>query len=180
MVRTLWLATLAATLVGCQSATKTISGSAAAIDDEAVSSQQRFETIEAEAQKPEPDLELIQSEAAAGIKSQKRIQLLVDIILIAVTQVIDKQSPLWRILLVFGFVSGGIVVLIILWRTGLGFVIRRIMMNVGAMIPKAKMNEVDMDLQIERGEMEHAAAVEAKSKDPAYRAARRKLNKKKE
>lgn len=92
---------------------------------------------------------------------------------------VEDKSPWWANLLsnlaVAGIVIGAIV---LLWQTGLGMLIKRVVWSLGMFIPKATMRSAEADLKMLDNDNEMAqreAVAIRRTSDPAYEAARKKL-----
>ena len=92
---------------------------------------------------------------------------------------VEDATPWWARLTsnlaIAGIVLGAIV---LLWQTGLGMLIKRVVWGLGMFIPKATMKSAEADLKLldRNNEMAQREAVAIRrTSDPAYEAARKKL-----
>ena len=96
---------------------------------------------------------------------------------------VEDLTPWWASMMgnlaVAAIVIG---VVILLWQTGIGMIIKKVLWSMGWFIPKATMRSAQVDMKaLDRGhEMSVREAIAVRrSSDPAYEAARNKLNKEK-
>lgn len=144
--RRLWLAivllslsTAALLLVGCSPTTQ-IAKASTGITEAAVSSKNRFAVIYDESQAQAPDVVLIAGEAQGGLGDQDRILSYATKIQHALPSVEDEM-PYWMSFIQYGVIVAGILgVAWILWYTGIGSLIKRLI----GFIPKAKKQEADL------------------------------------
>lgn len=118
-------------MVGC-SPTQQIATAATAISETASSSRDRFAVIEAEAASPSPDLPLIAREAKAGRKEQDSI-IKETAGIHRTLPGVEDQVPEWVYSL--QYVSIALIVMVgawVLWHTGIGTLIKRIV----GLVPK--------------------------------------------
>ena len=92
---------------------------------------------------------------------------------------VEDSTPWWARLM-SNFAIAGIVVgiIVLLFQTGLGALIKRALWSLGWFIPKTTMKSAQADMKVlDRGnEMAHREAIAIRrSSDPAYEAARKKL-----
>lgn len=126
-------------LASC-SASKQISSQTTAISEAATSSSDRFAFIEIESDKASPDLPAIKIAAVQGQEEQAEIIRRSSKIHYALTGVEDK-IPEWVYLL--EYIAIALIILgvgWILWYTGIGSVVKRLL----GFIPKAKVREADL------------------------------------
>ena len=174
----MWAGLLAASMLilfetlGC-SAVQEIQASTTNIDKLSQSSEERFVKIS-----DISDVKEIDIEAEHGIIEQRKIQNSVSEIRQALPRVEDK-SPSWMILMERMTIA---VILIaatfILWQTGIGTLIRRLLYSVSFFIPRKSRRDAEMDLKIadEKNDMTIREVIASKrSSDPAYNAAYKKL-----
>ena len=95
---------------------------------------------------------------------------------------VEDSTPWWARLM-SNFAIAGIVVgiIVLLFQTGLGALIKRALWSLGWFIPKTTMKSAQADMKVlDRGnEMAHREAIAIRrSSDPAYEAARKKLKQK--
>lgn len=112
-------------LAGC-SPSRQIATAATDINEKAASSRDRFAVIEAEATAPTPNLPLIAEQAVGGQEEQKEILLLTGHIHKVLPGVEDKV-PEWVYLLEYIAIGLSILAVAwILWNTGIGTLIKRL------------------------------------------------------
>jgi len=175
----MWIGLLAASMfilfetLGCSSAVQEIQASTSDIDKLSQSSEGRFEKIADISNVEEVDIE-----AEHGIIEQQSIQNSVSEIRQALPRVEDKD-PSWMILLERLSIAGILIATIILiWQTGIGSLIRRLLYSVTLFIPRRSRRDAEMDLKIadEKDDMTIREVIASKrSSDPAYDAAYKKL-----
>ena len=118
-------------MVGC-SPSQQIAAAATAISEEAASSKDRFAVIEAEASSPTPNLPLIAEQAVGGQAEQQAILEMTGDIHRTLPGVED-QVPEWVYSL--QYIAIALIALVgawVLWHTGLGTLIKRII----SLVPK--------------------------------------------
>lgn len=118
-------------MVGC-SPSQQIATAATTISEAAASSKERFSVIEAEANSPTPNLPLISEEAKAGQQEQNDI-LQETAGIHRTLPGVEDQVPEWVYSL--QYISIALIVLVgawVLWHTGLGTLIKRII----GLVPK--------------------------------------------
>lgn len=118
-------------VVGC-SPSQQIATAATTISETAASSKERFAVIEAEANSPAPNLPLIADEARAGRKEQSSI-LQETAGIHRTLPGVEDQVPEWVYSL--QYIAIALIVLVgawVLWHTGLGTLIKRII----GLVPK--------------------------------------------
>lgn len=147
-----------------------------AINELATSSEERFEKVgdlEGVAEQQE-----ISSEAIGGLDEQRDIQVLSDSIRTDLHGV-DDRIPWWaNMTTTVAVVIGIIVVFLFLWRSGILSFVRSIFWGVGLLIPKRKLQEVELDLKVldESSPTTFRESVASKrASDPAYEAAYNKV-----
>ena len=129
----LFIAILALTSSGCSPTTR-IAKTATEVSEVATSSKDRFSIIWAEAEASSPDLVLIADQASRGIKEQQKIINLTSGIHRTLPSVED-QVPEW--VYTIQYVAIALIALVgawVLWHTGLGTLVKRII----GFVPKAK------------------------------------------
>ena len=129
----LLIAILALTSSGCSPTTR-IAKTATEVSEVATSSKDRFSIIWAEAEASSPDLVLIADQASRGIKEQQKIIDLTSGIHRTLPSVED-QVPEW--VYTIQYVAIALIALVgawVLWHTGLGTLVKRII----GFVPKAK------------------------------------------
>ena len=158
--------------IGC-SAVQEIGTQSQTIDKLSQSSEERFVTIA-----DISEVEEVDEQAEHGIIEQRKIQNSVSEIRQALPRVEDK-SPGWMILM--ERVSIALILIattFILWQTGIGTLIRRLLYSVTFFIPRRSRRDAEMDLKIadEKNDMTIREVIASKrSSDPAYNAAYKKL-----
>tara|TARA_Y100001937_G_scaffold13039_1_gene16954 strand:- start:9450 stop:10046 length:597 start_codon:yes stop_codon:yes gene_type:complete len=122
------------------SPTKRIAKATTGINDAATSSKNRFSNIYDEASTSSPNIPLIKEEAVGGQGEQDYILSMTRQVHEALPSVED-QVPAWMNTLQYGIIVVGIVAVAwILWYTGIGSIIKRLL----GFIPKAKRREADL------------------------------------
>ena len=181
-------------LAGCSSAKKAIGSSAQAINARSASSFQSAVDIHAAAQMA-TERRSVQEDQIA-LEAQERIIGLAgviqddqayiqesSIVIQDKLHMVEDLTPWWASMMgnlaVAAIVIG---VVILLWQTGIGMIIKKVLWSMGWFIPKATMRSAQVDMKaLDRGhEMSVREAIAVRrSSDPAYEAARNKLNKEK-
>ena len=182
MFKSLWFALiliigwmLVVNLVGC-SAVESINTDASNIDRLAQSSETRFVTIA-----DLSDVDEIDTQAKYGVTEQQEIQDSVANIRKELPRVEDK-SPDWMVMIERLSIAGILIAIIILiWQTGIGTLIRRLLYSVSWFIPSESKRQVEMDLKVadEENEMTMREVIAHRRSDPAYNSAY-KLHRRKE
>ena len=107
----------------------------------ATESKQRFERIDANA---ETDPKAVRADAKAGKREQVAILAASEEIVRALPGVKDV-TPWWATLLSWGLIALSVVgVVALLWMTGLGAFVKRLLAAVGLMIPAAERREANL------------------------------------
>ncbi|HCX87923.1 MAG TPA: hypothetical protein DG761_07845, partial [Gammaproteobacteria bacterium] len=92
---------------------------------------------------------------------------------------VEDKTPWWARMLSQLAIAGAIIgIVILLWQTGIGSLIKRIVWALGWFIPARAMRSAEMDMKSinKDTEMSYREAVAVRrSSDPAYEAARKKL-----
>ena len=181
-------------LAGCSSAKKAIGSSAQAINARSASSFQSAVDIHAAAQMA-TERRSVQEDQIA-LEAQERIIGLAgviqddqayiqesSIVIQDKLHMVEDLTPWWASMMgnlaVAAIVIG---VVILLWQTGIGMIIKKVLWSMGWFIPKATMRSAQADIKAmdQSHEMSAREAVAIRrSSDPAYEAARNKLNKEK-
>ncbi len=180
------------TYAGCGSAKEAISGSSISIYERAGSSLEASTEIYRLAQsdvaldaaQASPQFVVarnqIQDMAELIIADQQSIQSSVNSIQSNLNRVEDS-TPWWARMVSNLAIAGVVIgVIILLWQTGLGMLIKRVVWSLGMFIPKSTMRsaEADMKMLDSNNEMAQREAVAIRrTSDPAYEAARKKLRK---
>ena len=163
-------------VIGC-SAVQEISSQSQTIDNLSQSSESRFVKIADISAVKEVDFE-----AENGIIEQREIQNSVSEIRQALPRVEDK-SPSWMVMIERLSIAGILIAIIILiWQTGIGTLIRRLLYSVSFFIPRRSRRDAEMDLKIadEKDDMTIREVIASKrSSDPAYNAAYEKIKRNK-
>ena len=164
-------------LMSCSSAVESINSESSTIDKLAQSSESRFIAI--------ADLSndsTIQTETEHGIIEQQSIQNSVAEIREVLPRVEDKD-PSWMLLFERMSIAGILIAIIILiWQTGIGTLIRRLLYSVTFFIPRKSRRDAEMDMKIadsDDGMTIREAIASKRSSDPAYNSAYKKLQGKK-
>lgn len=177
-------------LVGCGSAKKAISESSMSIYERAGSSLEAsteiyklaLSDVALDAAKASPQFvnahDQIQTLALRITTDQQSIQSNVNSIQSNLTRVEDT-TPWWARmtsnLAVAGIVIG---IIILLWQTGLGMLVKKIVWSLGMFIPKNTMRSAEADLKMldsDNAMAQREAVAIRRTSDPAYEAARKKL-----
>ena len=162
--------------LGCASAVQSISADASHIDELSRSSEQRFETIASLTED-----ETITNESQHGIAEQQDIQDSIAGIREELPRVEDRES--WLAVVAGRATIAGIMVAIvlILWQTGLGSLVRRIVYSVSWFIPQQSMRAAEMDQKVADPNHEmtiHEAIASRRASSPAYDSAYEKIKNK--
>jgi len=164
-------------LMSCSSAVESINSESSTIDKLAQSSESRFVTIA-----DLSDDSIIQTETEHGIIEQQSIQNSVAEIREALPRDEDKD-PSWMTLLERMSIAGILIAtIIIIWQTGIGSLIRRLLYSVTFFIPRKSRRDAEMDMKIadsDDGMTIREAIASKRSSDPAYNSAYKKLQGKK-
>ena len=161
------IVTLIVNAFGC-SAVEAISKDSTSIHALAQSSESRFVTIS-----ELTDDKQIRSETKYGVTEQQEIQDLSAHIVSRLPQVEDKV-PSWMVTLQWLAIAGiSIATLLILWQTGIGSLVRKVLYSFSLFIPSSKKREVEMDMKVadSNDHMTHREMVAYKRSDPAYESA---------
>ena len=165
---------LVVSIVGCSSV-EAINTEASDIDRLAQSSETRFITIA-----DLSDVDEIDTQAKYGVTEQQEIQDSVANIRKELPRVEDK-SPDWMVMIERLSIAGILIAIIILiWQTGIGNLIKRLLYSVSWFIPSASKRQVEMDLKVadHENEMTMREVIAHRRSDPAYDSAY-KLNRRK-
>ena len=161
-----------ASMCGC-SAVQEIETNASNIDKMSQSSEIRFEKIANIS-----DVEEIDIEAEHGIIEQQSIQNSVAEIRQALPRVEDKDPSWMKLLQRFALVGILIATIFLIWQTGIGHLLRKLLYSISWFIPSKSMRDAEMDLKIaDKGDdMTIREAIASKrASDPAYNSAYKKL-----
>ena len=177
-------------LTGCSSAKQAIGSSAQRVNVQAASSKRSANQIIelAEASKP---LESIQADSIA-LDTQDQIIALSGAIVSEQSDIqsttveiqsnlhrVEDSTPWWARLMSNLAIAGIVIgIIVLLWQTGLGMLIKRVVWSLGMFIPKATMRSAEADLKMldRNNEMAQREAVAIRrTSDPAYEAARKKI-----
>lgn len=176
VVSVLWLgvflllmAVMSGAMAGCSSAVQAINANATEIDDLSRSSEGRFERIANEVADDE-----LRVESEHGIMEQQAIQGAVASIREELPRVEDR-TPWWAMIVGRVAIAGALIaIIILLWQTGLGALVRRLVYSVSFLIPRRAQREAAMDWKIVNADdpatMRESIAAKRAS-DPAYNAA---------
>ena len=160
-------------LMSCSSAVESINDESSTIDKLAQSSESRFVIIA-----DLSDDSTIQTETEYGIIEQQSIQNSVSEIRQVLPRVEDKD-PSWMVLLErLSFAGILIAIIILIWQTGIGSLIRQLLYSVTLFIPRKSRRDAEMDLKIADSENDmtiREVIASKRSSDPAYNAAYEKL-----
>ena len=158
---------LLSNLFGC-SAVEAIGKDTSNIQSLAQSSESRFVAIEGLT-----DDKQIEEHAQQGIVEQQDIQDLSAHIVARLPQVEDR-SPAWLEAIKWLAIAGiAIATFLILWQTGIGSLVRKLLYSFSLFIPSSKKREVEMDMKVadSNDHMTHREMVAFKRSDPAYESA---------
>lgn len=148
MLQTKIIILLLVLVAGCQSASREIARSASEIGTLAATSKTRFESIAdttANGESTAQEIRGINAEANLGMDEQSTIIQSVDNIHEQVTKVSDNQ-PWWAAMLGKIATAAAIIgVGFLLWQTGLGYLIKKIVYSIGWFIPASVKREVALD-----------------------------------
>lgn len=173
-------------LGGCESASRNIATSASRGSQLASISSGRFSEIIDLAESSSShfeghgdsrgisEQEAIISIAESGIEDQNGIISAANDIHLSLPGVEDQKSAFERILGNITIIVAVIGVAVILWQTGLGLLLKRLIWSIGLLIPKSKRMEVDLDKKILDDSSPATIRESIASKrasDPAYNAA---------
>ena len=137
---------LFASQIGC-SAVESINTNASNIHTLAESSEQRFEAIAEISEVDEVD-----KQTKHGIIEQRSIQNSVSEIRQVLPRVADKESS-WMILIQRITLAGILIASIFLiWQTGIGTLLRKLLYSISMFIPSKSMREAEMDMKIADGD----------------------------
>jgi hypothetical protein len=135
---------VAVSLLACGiscSDTQRIADASGVIRANATESKQRFERIDANA---ETDPKAVRADAKAGKREQVAILAASEEIVRALPGVKDV-TPWWASLLSWGLIALSVVgVVALLWMTGLGAFVKRLLAAVGLLIPAAERREANL------------------------------------
>lgn len=155
-----------ATATGCSSATKEIHQDAGAVTEHAHATIALAETL---------GPETVETVGPAIIAEQEKIIDLAGSIQENTTRVKDI-TPWWATLLgKIAAAAVAIAVLLLLWQTGVGYLLRRILVSFGLFIPRAKRAHVADSLALGEG---NTLVEQRRLKDPGFDAAYRQEMKK--
>ena len=152
-------------LMSCSSAVESINDEASTIGKLAQSSESRFVAIA-----DLSDDSTIQTETEHGIIEQQSIQNSVSEIRQVLPRVEDKD-PSWMVLLGrLSFAGILIAIIILIWQTGIGTLIRRLLYSVSWFIPSASKRQVEMDLKVadDKDPMTMREVIAHRRSNPAY------------
>ena len=92
---------------------------------------------------------------------------------------VEDSTPWWARLMSNLAIAGIVIgVIVLLWQTGLGMLIKKIVWSLGMFIPKATMRSAEADLKMldtDNAMAQREAVAIRRTSDPAYEAARKKL-----
>ena len=140
MIRAISIA-LAICAIGC-SDTQRIADASGVIRTNAESSKQRFHRVETSALAAND--RQVATDARAGVKEQATIIGATEAIVRALPGVKDV-TPWWATVLTYGLIALSVVgVVALLWMTGLGAFIKRLLAALGLLIPAAERREANI------------------------------------
>ena len=167
---------LIANHVGC-SAVESINTNASEIQTLSQSSEQRFEAIAEISEVDEVD-----KQTKHGIIEQRSIQDSVANIRKELPRVEDKESS-WMALVQRVSLAGILIaIIIILWQTGIGTLLRKLLYSMSMFIPSKSMREAEMDIKIadsNNGMTVREAIASKRASSVSYNSAYKKLKKRK-
>ena len=152
---------------GC-SAVEAIGKDTTNIQTLAQSSESRFVAI-----KDLTDDKQIEEHAQQGEVEQQDIQDLAKHIVARLPQVEDR-TPAWLDAMKWLAIAGiAIAIFLILWQTGIGSLVRKLLYSFSLFIPSSKKREVEMDMKVADSDnhMTHREMIAYKRSDPAYESA---------
>lgn len=180
-------------LVGCSSAKKAIGNSAQAINVKSTESVQRASEIQALAQST-LDLDTFKDDQVVTGNQSMIINLAEMIssdqqyIQEATIQIqedlhrVEDLTPWWASMIGNLSLAAIVVgVIVLLWQTGLGMIIKKCLWSIGLFIPKSAMRSAQADMKALDTDHEMAyreAVAIRRTSEPAYEAARNKLKRK--
>jgi hypothetical protein len=164
-------------LAGCSSATRNIAQSANQIGGLASTSKMRFETIADTAiagATNDKNIRDINASAISGIEEQSKILSLVDDVHSDLTRVSDN-TPWWAAMLSKIATAAAIIgVAFVLWQTGIGYLVKRIVYSFGWFIPASVRREVALDsknIETDNPATLRESIAAKRASNPAYDAA---------
>jgi len=177
-------------LTGCSSAKQAIGSSAQRVNVQAASSKRSASQI-IELAEASKTLESIQADPIA-LDTQDQIIALSGAIVSEQSDIqsttveiqsnlhrVEDSTPWWARLMSNLAIAGIVIgIIVLLWQTGLGMLIKRVVWSLGMFIPKATMRSAEADLKMldRNNEMAQREAVAIRrTSDPAYEAARKKI-----
>ena len=163
---------LVANQLGC-SAVEAISTNASDIQSLSQSSEQRFEAIAEVSDQPEVD-----KQSEQGIIEQRSIQDSVANIRKELPRVEDKESSFMILLQRLALAGILIATIFLIWQTGIGTLLRKLLYSISMFIPSKSMREAEMDMKIadEGNEMTIRESIASKrASSVAYNSAYKKL-----
>tara|TARA_R110002051_G_scaffold49659_2_gene96837 strand:+ start:4196 stop:4774 length:579 start_codon:yes stop_codon:yes gene_type:complete len=167
---------LVANQLGC-SAVEAINTNASEIQTLAQSSEQRFEAIAEISDVPEVDKQTEQ-----GIIEQRSIQDSVANIRNALPRIEDKESSFMVLLQRLALAGILIASIFLIWQTGIGTLLRKLLYSISMFIPSKSMREAEMDMKIAddgNGMTIRESIASKRASSVAYNSAYLKLRKRK-
>ena len=152
---------------GC-SAVEAIGKDTTNIQTLAQSSESRFVAI-----KDLTDDKQIEEHAQQGEVEQQDIQDLAKHIVARLPQVEDR-TPAWLDAMKWLAIAGiAIATFLIIWQTGIGSLVRKLLYSFSLFIPSSKKREVELDMKVADSDnhMTHREMIAYKRSDPAYESA---------
>lgn len=184
-------ATVAAFLLtGCSSAKQAIGSSAQSVSVQAANSKRSASQI-LELAHATQALESVKNDHVA-MEAQSQIITLGGSIIADQDQIqettvkiqsslhrVEDSTPWWARLMSNLAIAGIVIgVIVLLWQTGLGMLIKKIVWSLGMFIPKTTMRSAEADLKMldtDNAMAQREAVAIRRTSDPAYEAARKKL-----
>ena len=175
--------TIVGTLIsGCFlacSPTARIAQSTVDIRGNAQRSKERFDKIHAESVKTTPNMKTITNQSKVGAREQEIIIGETNDISVQLTKVEDSV-PWWATLLQWVMICFSVLgVLGLLWYTGIGTIIKKLLNNLGLLIPERKKTAAKLLEESLSDPVKVREAIAAmRASDPTFDAAYRKVHKK--
>ena len=169
---------ISGSLLAC-SPTAKIAQSTVDIRGNAHRSKERFDKIHAESVKPTPNFGIITSQSKVGAREQEIIIGETNDISVQLTKVEDSV-PWWATLLQWVMICLSLLgAIFVLWYTGLGSIIKKLLNNLGLLIPERKKSAAKLlDESLDDPVKIREAIAAMRASDPTFDAAYRKVHKK--
>lgn len=169
---------ISGSLLAC-SPTAKIAQSTVEIRGHAQKSKERFEVIHAESIKTTPNMKTITNQSKVGAREQEIIIGETNDISVQLTKVEDSV-PWWATLLQWVMICFSVLGAIgLLWYTGIGKLIQKILNNLGLLIPERKKSAAKLlDESLNDPVKVREAIAAMRASDPTFDAAYRQVHKK--